>query len=177
MTVPSKSLLTGSDITKQVKFWDHGQITGDECWQAHQMVELADRWPRAVVVVEDFILRKFTKGRELLFPVRITEAFRYALWLRQREMFKQMPSEAKTIATDDRLKMWGLYEREGGMQHARDADRHAISWLRKCKERPELRAKSWPYLYSSKGFYAQEGAEQLKKHFGGKSVVALSLDD
>ena len=58
---------------------------------------------------------------------------------------------AKNTATDDRLKAWDLYQREGGMEHARDADRHAITFLRRASGSKQLRANSWPLMFDKHG--------------------------
>lgn len=134
-------------ILSNIDYWQHGQFTGNENRQAKEAAELIEQWPGAAVVIEDFILRKFLQDRDLLAPVRITARVEYALYLRGQSFFKQQPSEAKGVATDDRLKAWKLYRSEGAEQHARDADRHAITWLRKAKERSVIRSYSWPHLY------------------------------
>lgn len=111
------------------------------------------RWPGAAVVIEDFILRKMSKSRDLLSPVRLTSALEYALMDEELEVtfHKQTPSQAKGTATDDRMKQWGLYKRAGGMQHARDADRHSITFLRSCKSKGGMRHLAWPHLYLPSG--------------------------
>lgn len=111
------------------------------------MLELFDLFPGACALVEDFIIRRPDKSRSFLSPVRLTGGFDYGLALRGYQSFRQQPSEAKSTATDERLKSWGLYERSGGMNHARDADRHAITWLRKCSTKKNLRMACWPHLY------------------------------
>lgn len=49
--------------------------------------------------------------------------------------------QAKSTATDDRLKRWGLYKR--GSDHIKDATRHAIVALRRARQDPELAAAFW----------------------------------
>jgi hypothetical protein len=111
------------------------------------------RYPNAAVVIEDFILRRASMDRELLSPVRLTAALEWAIDdLPERyELFRQTPAEAKQLATDDRLKNWGLYQRAGGMQHARDADRHSITFLRKAKYSGGVRGEAWPHIYTPDG--------------------------
>lgn len=134
-------------ILDNIDHWDHGQYRGSEEGQAYKILKLVESWPGAVVVIEDFILRKFVKDRDLLAPVRVTAMVHCLLWKLGISTFRQQPAEAKTTATDERLKLWKLYRSEGGEQHARDADRHAITFLRKCKEREKLRCESWKYIY------------------------------
>lgn len=136
-------------ILHNVLHWGHGQIVGDENTQSAEMLGIVDAWPGCCVLIEDFILRVSSGDREVLSPVRITAKVEFGLFLAGTvPHFRQMPSEAKNVATDDRLKSWGFYQREGGQQHARDADRHALTWLRKCKQHAWMRAQCWPYLYA-----------------------------
>lgn len=111
------------------------------------------KWPGAAIVIEDFILRKQSMDRALLSPVRLTAALEWAIDETgiPYEMFRQTPAEAKGLATDERLKKWGLYSRAGGMQHARDGDRHSITFLRKAKQIGSVRAEAWPHLYNIDG--------------------------
>lgn len=110
-------------------------------------------WFGAAVVIEDFLLRKKSMDRELLSPVRLTAALEYAVeeQAMQMTLHRQQPSEAKTGADDERLKRWNLYKRAGGQQHARDADRHAIIFLKKAKQRGSIRGQAWPHLYTPSG--------------------------
>lgn len=139
-------------ILDNVDWWKSGQFTGSEDQQAKDICDLFFSWPGAAMVVEDFILRKMSKDRELLSPVRITAKVEHSLWLRKSSYFLQAPSEAKTTATDERLKSWGLHR--PGEEHARDATRHAITFMRKAKERTRLRMYAWQHLYAPGGEYA-----------------------
>ncbi|ATN89582.1 RuvC-like resolvase [Gordonia phage Bonum] len=103
--------------------------------------------PRTVVVVEDFILRTQSKGRDALSPVRITGGLDQLLWEGKNVPYpltKQQPSEAKSSVTDERLKLWGFYE--SGSRHARDADRHALLFLRKVRASRAKMFAAWPLL-------------------------------
>lgn len=142
-------------------------ISDGESRGVHEMLKLVSMWTGGngiAVVIEDFIIRQYNMSREFLAPVRVTAGVEYGLWLNGLcaggsgvgGVLKQSPSEAKSTATDERLKDWGLYERDGGMQHARDADRHAITFLRKAKgsgsrsmatKGERLRQTLWPGLY------------------------------
>jgi len=129
-----------------------GISTTGESAGASEILQLVEGWPGAAIVVEDFILRKFDQGRDILSPVRVMEKFEFGLWVlgRDGQAFRQQPALAKTTATDDRLQRWGFYRREGGLKHARDADRHAITFLRRCSQGKQgrlLREKAWPHLY------------------------------
>jgi hypothetical protein len=141
-------------ILGNIVHWAHGEIGGDENEQASQMLGIATEWPGACVLFEDFILEIMLKSRELLSPVRITAKAEYAFWLHKVRTFRQGREVAKRTATDDRLKRWGFYQREGGLGHARDADRHGLTWLRQCKQHAWLRAECWPYLFGPAGEFA-----------------------
>lgn len=115
-------------------------------------IEIVRGFPGSAVLMEDFILRMYSKGRDLLTPVRLNAMLDYALetQLGVCVTHRQQPSEAKSVVTDARLKIWGFYTSAGGQEHARDADRHAILFLRKAKDpqRGALRrAVWWPHLY------------------------------
>lgn len=160
MSVHPEALAGDASILLNIMHWSHGEISGEENTQASEVLGIIDSWPGCVVVIEDFILRSSVTSRELLSPVRITEKIDYGMFLAggRVPMFKQMPSEAKTSITDDRLRSWGFYQREGGLKHARDADRHALRWLQKCKQHAWMRAACWPYLFGTEGEYASAGA-------------------
>lgn len=114
-----------------------------------ELVGLLRAWEGAAVVIEHFILRQKRMDAALLSPVRITAALSQWLWQQKRGYYLQQPSYAKTTVTDERLKAWGIYHRAGGLVHARDADRHAITFLRRCKADEAFRAKAFPHLYKA----------------------------
>lgn len=146
-------------ILANIEHREHGQIgCGDpltdegerKCVAA--LLSIIANWDGACVVIEDFHLRKMAKNRELLSPVRLTAMLEWELHgTGAVTVLRQQPSIAMTTATDVRLKDWGLYQRAGGQGHARDADRHSITHLRRCKASGALRGASWPHLYSVAG--------------------------
>ncbi len=135
----------------------HGQVGGNENEQAVALGELIAAWPGCAVVIESFTLRTFKMSAELLSPVRVTAKLELLLHMGSLDLdpnthiWKQEPSLAKSTATDQRLKDWGLYQKEGGLEHARDADRHAITFLRRASSSKQLRYVSWPGLFNKKG--------------------------
>lgn len=159
----------GISVLSSIRKWQHGQVdcgstkgnlgnslyagisTHGESAGAATLARLCRAWPGAAIVVERFDLRQFSRDQNLLSPQRITSKLEQYLWLDGRDYFTQTPSEGKTTATDERLKNWGLYSSTGGMNHARDADRHAITFLRKAaapgKEAVELRQAAWPHIF------------------------------
>lgn len=186
-TVKAETMSTAEEHRKygrvldHVVKWDHGQVdcgstkgnlgtsrhsgisTDGENAGINELVGLVRAWPGAAIVIEDFILdpARFNTGRDLLSPVRITAALSFLLYLQRREYFVQNAALAKTTATDARLKAWGYYSSTGGLNHARDADRHALTFLRRCanptRQGRELREAAWPHLYGPNGAYYEAG--------------------
>jgi hypothetical protein len=110
----------------------------------YQMSELnhCDRIP---LVTEQFGLRKFIRGPDLLSPERINalikEEVRRASF--SIPIFYQTPAGAKEAVTNQRLKDWDLYIRKGGKEHARDAQRHMVHFFRRAKKSETLREEAW----------------------------------
>lgn len=151
-------------ILKSIAHKAQGQVDlADEDEHVGVLIELLAAWPFAAVVCEDFILRKYVTGRELLSPVRITAKVEYVFKRGLegidppgRRIWLQQPGMAMNTATDARLKAWGLYISAGGMVHARDATRHAITFLRRCGDKPALRHAAWPMTYGVDGSIEEE---------------------
>lgn len=131
-----------------------GVSTDGEFAGVYDLAKFCNSWPSAAVVIEDFQLRQFRKDRDLLSPVRITAPLEYELWKAGRDAHFQQPADAKRVCTDDRLKRWKMYDPVGSMVHARDADRHAILFLRRCKAKSAFRAEAFPHLFGERGAYA-----------------------
>lgn len=103
------------------------------------------------VVYEDFIIRQSNMSRDFLSPVRVTAALQQTAWeSRLASEFKQQPSEAKTAITDDRLKTWKMYYDGSAARHARDADRHALLFLRKARQKKGRIREAWPVVALAK---------------------------
>lgn len=124
-------------ILPNVAAWSAGQFTGSERDMVSSMVELVSAWSeRSHVGYEDFILRKFSMGRELLAPVRVSARFEDRMESAGRAaqlVPPQAPSLALGSVTDARLKAWGFWNPLPGKPHARDAVRHAVTYLRRYK--------------------------------------------
>ncbi len=73
--------------------------------------------PYIYLVVEDFQLRQRSVD---LSPVKITWGL--LSLIPEEEMLMQQPSEAKSYATNERLRKWGVWA--VGKEHGRDAVRH-----------------------------------------------------
>lgn len=137
--------------------WEHGELNGlhNEDEAVYQMATLASKNPSAAIVVEDFILRydRKEKSRDLLSPVRVTAKLETYLWRQHRPMFKQQASQAKPVVTDERLALWGCKVQDGLNDHARDADRHALLFMRRCigTKGVALKHAAWPHIYADQG--------------------------
>jgi len=114
---------------------------GGEVFAARQAVEKIEKFRPSVLVIEDFILDmgRASGKRNLLSPVRLTSMIEYGLrispveevrWLAAPGRLEfQSAANAKTVVTNSRLRQWGLWK--VGEQHARDAIRHAVLYLRR----------------------------------------------
>lgn len=114
-------------VLDNVLWWTAGQFTGKQDDQIDLIMELVNSWPNARLVTEDFKLRQ---GAAYLDPVEINATLRWAC--RPRYWVKQSASLAMNTVTDDRQKEWGFWL--PGKEHARDAVKHAITFLRRKKE-------------------------------------------
>lgn len=117
-------------------------------WMLEQIINNVTELPgTTAVVIEDFILRTNNKSRDALSPVRITAALQQLLWEGQyATVYKQQPSEGKTALTDERLKKRGFYTGSNSDRHARDADRHALLFLQKCRQKPGRMREAFPLV-------------------------------
>lgn len=94
-----------------------------------------DDWPE-VVQFEDFKLRERTMNSSLLSPVRLTSKVEMLLHRDVTEfntvwLDPQSASDAKSTATDERMRNWGLWQ--PGKPHATDALRHLLVSLRRTR--------------------------------------------
>ena len=147
-------------ILRNITLHQHGELPSNDTPDGYNevtdiLIDLIMTWPQAAVVIEDFVIRNPNRSREFLSPVRITEKLDYILWKHDRTWHRQTPADAKTTATDARLREWGLFVAPASkMVHARDADRHGITFLRKIKDEPKKQARVWPHLFGEEGIYA-----------------------
>jgi len=125
-------------IIPNISWWTAGELTGSEYKQANEMASGAFAWPRAHLVVEDFILQKFSPARDLLAPVRVTARFQQAIG--DRPIVFQMPSLAMTAVTDERQKEWGFWV--VGSEHARVSVKHTLVWAQRAKKIVQSRTRA-----------------------------------
>lgn len=146
----------------QITEWDYGLITGREPEQALAIARLAREIQSLTykvgpaIVSEDWDITPTndTTDPESLSPVRINamlsllyhqthmEGTVKVSWLGDATLHFQQRTMAKTTATDERLKKWGLYSTS---PHTRDATRHAVVALRRARQDPEFARTLWPY--------------------------------
>lgn len=117
-----------------VIWWKAGQFTGKQDDQIDEIVDLVRAWPYARLVTEDFNIRQ---QNVLLDPAEINAAVRWAT--RPRYWVKQHASLAMSTVTDQRQKDWGYWI--PGKEHARDAVKHAITFLKRKKEQAIAEAR------------------------------------
>lgn len=136
-----------------------GHFGGSEADNIRQCLELIADWPGLVVGVESFRLRSRVSSTELLSPVRIRAVLDYACWLDRKPVVVQAPATALSAMTDDRLRKMGFLQYDSGVggkintsaggrlalhknglegDHAYDALRHALTYLKRCKEKRAL---------------------------------------
>jgi hypothetical protein len=153
LAVPEDSIY-GDAPPGITKIWND-EITGPEKQQVKELAALVSggvgrRWgsylpdPRPLpVVIEDFSLRIFSRGDELLAPVRITAMLDYALdaLAIKAQLFRQQAADPQRVITDDMLKDWELYAT--GQKNARVAMKQAVHFLRRARQFPALREAAW----------------------------------
>lgn len=95
---------------------------------------------RVVLVIEDFVVRRFDSSREFLSPVRITARIQQELFndtiCQGVTVVMQSPSDAKQTCTDERMKKWGIQPKTHKDRHGLDAARHCILFIRKLMANP-----------------------------------------
>lgn len=135
--------------------WQHGEIytRRDENQAMYVVGKMLEEWPSAAVVLESFVLRpqRREKGEEMISPVRQIAVIKHHLWRWGRMCFEQDASFKATM-NDDRLHALNVYQRVGGLEHARDADRHALMFLRRIISGTVDRTTVWPHIYQKAEF-------------------------
>lgn len=114
-------------VLDNIEWWTAGQFTGRQDKQIDEIIELVNSWPAARLVTEQFVLRQLNAE---LSPVEINATLRWAV--RPRYWVPQQASLAMSTVTDARQKAWGYWV--PGQEHARDAVKHNITYLKRRKE-------------------------------------------
>lgn len=121
-------------VMDNVEFWTAGEFTGKQADQVDEILALVHDWPAARLVTEKFQIRQISA---LLDPAEINATLRWAV--RPRYFVEQQPALAMSTVTDDRQKDWGYWI--PGKPHARDAVKHAITFLKRRKEQEVAAAR------------------------------------
>lgn len=166
---PTALTSTRKPLEKCIEHFAAGQIKGPENAQALEMLELIDLWRDAAIGIENFIIRKFLTHRDFLTPVRITEKVDFGMYCRSlddeeadhRHIYKQEPSLAKSTLTDARQRESGLWV--VGEEHARDAIKHAYTFLRRARDKPGMRHSAWPLLFKKDGSLIKRAPSTSKR--------------
>lgn len=129
--------MTGDPSIKlmaNVEWWTAGEFIGKQVDQVDQIVALINEWPAARLVTEKFVLRQVNA---LLDPAEINATLRWAV--RPRYFVEQQAQLAMSTVTDERQKQWGFWI--PGKPHARDAVKHALTFLKRRKEQEVVAAR------------------------------------
>jgi hypothetical protein len=151
VTVPRTTIFDQAPYDGVNVVW-YDEIVGPENDQTDHLagivryVLINQRMPYCPVVLEDFILRKFTADRALLTPVRLNAKIDYRLSRDNlpgmSEIFYQSSGMAMDTIPEDRLKDYGLYAK--GQKNARMAMCHALTFLRRARDKKLIREAAWP---------------------------------
>lgn len=162
LTIPRAAMFEGAP--SRIVEWDYGVFSGAETEQVKAVCRLAREIQGLAygvgpaLVVEDWDSDPSFKSTdpEALSPVRIGAMLRFAhslgadmtgwkvvgrSFLGDSTLTFQGRTIAKSTATDERLKAWGLWST---ITHTRDATRHAIVALRRARQNEEMAAAMWP---------------------------------
>ena len=155
LTIPRKSMFGDED--PEIVSWHTGELRGPESQQAWEMCRIIREVQSLAfkigpaVVVEDFDFGSPLRDPAVYSPVRIGAMLtllheRTALMNDARLIF-QSRTLAKETMTDERLRALGLYEERVG-DHRRDAMRHALTALRRARQKPAFRDRMWDPKYA-----------------------------
>jgi hypothetical protein len=136
--VPERSVYR--DAPGRIALQHTGQVTGGYTAQAIELCKVAARYYPLAIALESFQPRKLgIEYSPMLVGARLQFCadMHYIL----SPIFYQTPAQAMETATDSRLKAWGLYQ--PGSDHIKDSTRHAITFIRRAKSDPALRARAW----------------------------------
>lgn len=129
--------------------WQCGMLLGDENSILDHLVRIGAAvgigGEGLAVVHETFRVRRIAFEESFLSPARISAAHKWALHrgvrdrsdmvVRRRKVHWQEAVDAKSVANDNRLRLWQMYM--PGPDHPRDATRHAVLWVRMLRSRGE----------------------------------------
>mgnify|MGYP000314222708 CR=1 FL=1 len=121
------------------------QLDGGWAGQVDRLAENIGDYPWDHVICESFTVNAGTAKKD---PSAYPDVFsligtiRYLAWANGAEFHFQTPAEAKSFATNDKLRKLGWYK--GAPGHADDASRHLLTFLAKNNYRPILERLTAP---------------------------------
>ena len=125
---------TGYAIFNNLELKHQGQIdTSDRRTSSHRFMEVAgliEDWSNVRVVIEEYRIYGWKADDHTwsdLHTAKIIGQIEALTSLRDIPLFVQGAQQAKSFASDDKLKDWGFWIK--GQRHARDAIRHGIHHL------------------------------------------------
>ena len=137
---PGKATGVATHTTRYTSRQLDGGWAGQVSWLASLDWPMFDH-----VVCESFTVNAGTAKKD---PSAYPDVFsligtiRYLAWANGAEFHFQTPAEAKSFATNDKLRRLGWYK--GGAGHADDASRHLLTFLAKNNYRPILERLASP---------------------------------
>jgi hypothetical protein len=121
-------------------------LVGTEHQIVDELVRLACRWPNAICLSEDFVLRQSGAeggkgGRALLSPVRISGAWHYALHRMSRPLHYQGSSLIEKVKKEhlEAAGVWWIGMGTPLGAHAADAVAHALVLARRAQRDQGIR--------------------------------------
>jgi hypothetical protein len=147
------------DAESEITSWSTGEIRGDEDRQALEFASLARRIQGldykngTAVVCEDFDFGSPLKDSSVYSPVRIAAKLKllhYMHMMDDSSFLLQSRTMAKSYATDERLRLWGFWV-PNSEDHERDAVRHALTILKRAKQKRVVRNRLWSPINSATG--------------------------
>lgn len=152
--IPRASMF--GDAESEVTDWSTGEVYGDEDSQAIDISRLVreiqsmDYKLGVAVVCEDWDYGSPLKDPEVYSPVRIAAKLKLLNHMHMMEdatFTLQSRTQAMSTATDERLKAKGFWV--PGSTHKQDATRHAITALRRAKQKRVFRNRLWDTAWAS----------------------------
>lgn len=151
--IPRKSMF--GNEPSEVLDWGTGEIYGSEDEQAIKIARMAREIQSLsyrigpAVVIEDFDFGAPFRDKAVYSPVRIAAKIKllhHMGLMDDSRVVMQSRSIAKEHMTDERLRMSGFWV--PGPDHQRDAVRHALTVLRRAKQKHSIRDKLWDPKYA-----------------------------
>lgn len=130
-----------ASYTSSEDFYESSERPGGWLGQVLDIQGFLVGYPWDHVICESFTVNAGTAKKDQgAYPdvFSLIGTIRYLAWANGAEFHFQTPGEAKSFATNDKLKRLGWYK--GGAGHADDASRHLLTFLAKNNYRPILEA-------------------------------------